>query len=281
MLFLIFGLLLISTAVNAQIIATDADGCLLNGDSWFPAGTVAGHNTYQTLLTCCGVPARVQWNTTTNRWEIIAAVDGDGLFNDLLYYNNNDTAPNPPALSVGGWTDSGFGCGPLTQFSGPYTTAASAPVITSNPVNRAICSGNNTTFSIAATGATSYQWQVNSGSGFTNVTNGGVYSGATTTTLTITGATAIMNGYQFRAVATGSGSTNSNAGTLTVSSMSVSTAQANVSCFGGANGAAAVAANGGVPPYSYSWSPAGGTSATAIGLSAGNYTVTITDNIGC
>ena len=33
---------------------------------------------------------------------------------------------------------------------------------------------------------------------WTNVVNGGVYSGATTATLTITEATSAMNGYQYR-----------------------------------------------------------------------------------
>ena len=46
------------------------------------------------------------------------------------------------------------------------------------------------------------QWEVNTGSGFTNMTNGGVYSGSSTGTLTITGATAAMNGYLYEAVFT-------------------------------------------------------------------------------
>ncbi|KAF2325774.1 SprB repeat-containing protein, partial [Flavobacterium daemonense] len=42
-------------------------------------------------------------------------------------------------------------------------------------------------------------------------------------------------------------------------------------------GSATVGVTGGTGAYSYSWSPSGGTSATAIGLAAGKYTVTITD----
>src|SRR6476469_7144611 len=58
------------------------------------------------------------------------------------------------------------------------------------------------------------------------------------------------------------------------------TAQTNVLCNGGANGSATVTATGGTTPYQYSWSPSGGTGATASGLTAGNYTVTVTDNNG-
>lgn len=161
--------------------------------------------------------------------------------------------------------------------------AATPPSITSNPPNRTICAGNNTSFSISASNATSYRWQVNTGSGFTNISNGGVYSNATTTTLNITGATAAMNGYTYRCVATGSASpaATSNAGTLTVNSLSATQSTTSVSCFGGSNGVASVSVSGGTAPYSYSWAPSGGTASTATGLGAGTYTCTITDNLGC
>lgn len=57
----------------------------------------------------------------------------------------------------------------------------------------------------------------------------------------------------------------------------LTTAGTNVSCNGGSNGAAMVTASGGVAPFTYSWSPAGGNAAAATGLSAGSYTVTVTD----
>ena len=39
--------------------------------------------------------------------------------------------------------------------------------------------------------------------------------------------------------------------------------------------------SGGTPGYTYSWSPTGGTGATASGLTAGTYTVTVTDANSC
>ena len=53
-----------------------------------------------------------------------------------------------------------------------------------------------------------------------------------------------------------------------------------VSCNGGSNGAASVTASGGVGPYTYSWT-GGSTASTASGLSAGSYTVMVTDANGC
>lgn len=50
---------------------------------------------------------------------------------------------------------------------------------------------------------------------------------------------------------------------------------------GVATGTATIIESGGTPPYTYSWSPSGGTGSTASGLSPGNYTVTVTDNKLC
>lgn len=57
--------------------------------------------------------------------------------------------------------------------------------------------------------------------------------------------------------------------------------QNNVTCFGLSNGSASITVSGGTTPYTYSWSPSGGNAATASGLAAGPYTVTVTDNAGC
>jgi len=55
----------------------------------------------------------------------------------------------------------------------------------------------------------------------------------------------------------------------------------NVTCFGACDGSATVAAAGGTPPYTYNWTPSGGTGTTANGLCAGTYICTVTDANGC
>ena len=57
--------------------------------------------------------------------------------------------------------------------------------------------------------------------------------------------------------------------------------QTNVTCYGGNNGSATITVNGGTPPYSYNWNIPGETSSTISNLTAGNYTVTVTDATGC
>ena len=56
---------------------------------------------------------------------------------------------------------------------------------------------------------------------------------------------------------------------------------ANVSCYGGSNGAASVALSGGIGPFAYSWLPIGGNAVSASNLPAGSYTVNVTDANGC
>jgi len=53
------------------------------------------------------------------------------------------------------------------------------------------------------------------------------------------------------------------------------------SCYGAADGSASVNIVGGAVPYQYQWAPSGGTGSSASGLTAGTYTVTVSDNNGC
>lgn len=96
--------------------------------------------------------------------------------------------------------------------------------ISSQPPNRSVASGGSTTFPVTATtndgGSLTYQWQISTDGGttFTNISNGGVYSGVTTATLAISNV-AGLTGRQYRVgIASNGGSpgVTSNAGILTV-----------------------------------------------------------------
>ncbi len=54
-----------------------------------------------------------------------------------------------------------------------------------------------------------------------------------------------------------------------------------VSCPGESSGSAEADVTGGTAPYTYNWSPGGQSSAIANNLSAGNYTIEVTDDAGC
>jgi PKD repeat protein len=63
---------------------------------------------------------------------------------------------------------------------------------------------------------------------------------------------------------------------------STTTTSTGVNCYGESNGTASVTATGGTAPYNYSWSNvAGSTTSSISGLSAGTYSVLVTDGAGC
>lgn len=78
-----------------------------------------------------------------------------------------------------------------------------------------ICPNSSTFFTFSSAGNnTIFQWQVDAGSGFNNISNAGVYSGATTKTLNITNAPSTMYGYNYRCVASGGAAVTSSTRTL-------------------------------------------------------------------
>ncbi len=100
------------------------------------------------------------------------------------------------------------------------------PAVVNNPKDTAVCAGQIARFTVAATGTgITYQWQesTNGGALYTNVTNGGIYGGATSATLTLTGVTVAMNTYRYRCVISGicPPAANSTGGILTVNGLPV------------------------------------------------------------
>jgi len=65
------------------------------------------------------------------------------------------------------------------------------------------------------------------------------------------------------------------------SSIQLQSSQQDATCPGMDDGSATVFPSGGAEPYTYMWSPSGGTMASASNLTAGVYTVTVTDDQGC
>ncbi|MES2417296.1 MAG: YDG domain-containing protein [Bacteroidota bacterium] len=143
---------------------------------------------------------------------------------------------------------------------------AAAPLTaTTGQANVACNGGSNGVASVIVSGGTApytYSWAP---SGGTNSSATGLAAGTYTVTITDNSAAQITRTF-----------------TITQpSALSASMSQTNVSCNGGSNGVAVVTASGGTAPYTYSWSPSGGTNAAATGLAVGTYTVTITDNNAC
>jgi hypothetical protein len=104
---------------------------------------------------------------------------------------------------------------PIANLLVPDLVSLVAPTVMTQPSNQTVTAGGTATFTASASGnpTPTVQWQVstNGGRTFTNI------SGATGTTLTLTGVTAAMNGYQYQAVFSNSvGSATSSVVTLAV-----------------------------------------------------------------
>ena len=95
-------------------------------------------------------------------------------------------------------------CAPVDTSLKVTLHVVPAPKIIAQPVKATVCDQSNAFFLVVAAGAgLSYQWQVNSGSGFVNLTDNAVYAGTASTLLTLTGVDMAMNGNLYRVSLTG------------------------------------------------------------------------------
>lgn len=168
-----------------------------------------------------------------------------------------------------------------------------APVLTLQPADASVCLNGNATFTVAATGSNlTYQWQVSTDNGqtFANISDGALYSGTATATLSLIGATPALNNNRYRAII---GSGTCNPGTSQAALLSTSALQA-VSIQVAQNGltpATPSVITSSVMPagnYSYQWSQNAGLLAGATASSIivtvnnlGTYALTATDVNGC
>jgi gliding motility-associated-like protein len=136
-----------------------------------------------------------------------------------------------------------------------------------NPPVPWICKNNS--IPLTASGGTLYTWLPSTGLSGTSGASV-TASPTTTTTYTVLGTDA------------GSQCTGTTAITVNVSQvLSNAGVVDSISCFSSGDGSIIANVTSGTPPFSYSWSPSGDTSQSSSNLSAGTYTVIVTDSIGC
>ena len=146
-----------------------------------------------------------------------------------------------------------------------------APVIiTSSTPVQTITTGDSTSFVIVASGAVSYQWQVDTNdlTGFNNI------AGATSATLALTSVPTTFDGYTYQCIITGNGScasTTSSPATLNVGNIGITTNPTNVDlCSNGAGTASfSVVTSGELPTYQ--WQEDQGGSNWLNIINGGNY----------
>ncbi len=144
---------------------------------------------------------------------------GTGVFTKIptggSTYGNS---PTTDTLTISGATPNMNGFQYEAIFTNGGGTATTTPAtltvdeISTQPVSQTVAVGTNVSFTAASSnpsGTDTVQWQISidGGSTYSNIPNGGVYSGATTGTLTITGATSDLNLWLYRAVFSNSAGT--------------------------------------------------------------------------
>jgi hypothetical protein len=257
-----------STASNLPpgsytIMVTDTNGCIIqpgiiineplpltSTTTFVPVSCFGGNNGIGTAIPSGGTaPYSYLWDVNTG----------------------NQTTSSATGLIAGNYsvivTDTN-GCQDTTNVT---VTQPLAPISLSTSVTHIDCfGGNNGTATVTPAGGTApylYLWDINAGNQ-TSSTATGLIAGNYWVIVTDT------NSCQDSAMVTI---------TQPLAALSSPTSYTAVSCFGGNDGTATATVSGGTAPYNYLWDINTGnqTTSTAIGLTAGSYSVIVTDTNGC
>ncbi|MDP1746227.1 MAG: hypothetical protein Q8L90_11655, partial [Bacteroidota bacterium] len=193
-----------------------------------------------------------------------SASDGTGPYT-YTWMPGNLSGQNITNLAAGTYTvtaTDSLGC----VSTAPTTVTQPAKIILTATSVNSDCGLPNGQSTVSVSGGNdpyTYLW---SPSGGTNATAAGLVTGAYTVLVTDS-----------------VGCTESQFGNVNENSAPVASifGVTNVTCNGGTNGSAHVGTSGGISPFTFSWSPSGGTDSIATGLTAGTYTVTVTGSNGC
>jgi hypothetical protein len=241
------------------ITVTDAFGLTISQTITIaqPAAPLTATLSSQSNVTCFG---------GTNGYALINATGGTAPYT-YSWSPSGGTSNSSSSLSASTYTvtvTDANGCQTTVSFTITQPSQLNINIV--SQLNVSCFGGANGTATVSATGGSggnSFSWSPISTSGPT-ATNlaAGNYT-ATVNDLNGCLAQVVVNITQPPLLA------------VTVSSIT------NVTCASASDGAAVVTASGGTSPYSYNWSPAGGTSYSANNLPVGSYTVAVTDGKGC
>ena len=238
------------------ISIADANGCL---------GTASATITQPTALTATSTATQTNCASSTGSATVTAAGGTPGYA--YLWTPSANTNATATGLSAGIYNVTVTDANGCTQTSTATVTSLNGETVSISASTNILCKGaNNGTSTASVVGGTLpyiYAWTPTGG---TNAAATGLSAGTYTITVT-----------------DGNGCISFTTQTITEppALTAAITSTTNISCPGPATGTLVMAAGGGTPGYTYNWTPNGGTNATASGLSAGTYTVTVTDANNC
>jgi gliding motility-associated-like protein len=246
------------TAGSYTVVVTSANGCTVSASTPFigqPTKVLISISTFS--LACFG----------TNNGSAVASVFGGTGAYSYTWQTGTVNGATVSALPAGIYSmqvADANNCAETATFAITQPAAALGIVLSTNSVS---CFGglNGTAFANASGGTAPYNYNWTPFGGSAALADS---LGAGNYTVNVTD----VNG----CATTGSISVVQPAFALTATVL-----VDHVNCFGGTDGSATVSPLGGMPGYSYTWSPSGGNNATANNLQAGNYIINIADINNC
>ncbi|WP_142188312.1 hypothetical protein [Arenibacter algicola] len=197
----------VPSGTNIVVTVTDANGCTNELPVTAPncacpvvsAPTSGGNESYCTGDAVPSVSASVGFGETVDWYN---APSGG----TLLLLGNTTYTPSGPGTFYAEARNTSTNCrsGARTAITVTQDTPSTAAI---GP-DQVIFTGGNAIFTVTATNADTYQWQVSTDGGtvFNNISNGTEYAGTQSTALTVKTAGADKNGYRYRIIASKSGS---------------------------------------------------------------------------
>lgn len=234
------------------VTVTDDNSCTAIGTAIVSGGQAITINATKTDATCAG-----------NDGTASATANG-GAGNYTFNWSNGQSGANISGLAAGTYTvtaNDGAGC------TGTASVTISAPTAinyTTSSSNASCGSADGSATITVSGGTTPYTYNWSNGGGSATITN--VAAGTYTVTVSDQGGCTVTTTVAVN-----------NAGGPVVSVAS----QNNILCNGNSTGSISLTVSGGTTPYQFAWTNGVSTTASANGLPAGAYAVTVTDAGNC
>ena len=193
------GLLLVSQFIGGSYNYSSSNSSISFGQ------VISGGNTFNGLLDEVSV-----WNIELDSNQIQQYMQCPPSFNDsglVGYWNFEEGIGNTVADLTSNANDGTLNGGVAWGTDVPSYNCCTANPITSQPTDTTVNMGNDAIFSFTdnLTVAT-YQWQMDAGTGYSDLSNAGQFSGTDTQTLTISSTSMVNNNTLYRCVVSESAS---------------------------------------------------------------------------
>ncbi len=264
------------------VVTTTCQGNIVSGQASLSVSSSPTINTQPTDQSWCTGQNIVFTAGTTgsgaiHQWQV--STDGGATFSNI---SNNAvySGATTSILTITGATAAyvGYqyqlvinGCSTVITSNSAEILSGGSITINQQPQPMTVCQGDPATMSVIVSGGSSYQWQVDGGSGFNNVNDNNGYSGSQTATLSLIGAATSVNGLVYQCIISSgcSGSVTSASAVLTVNPNTGITQQAqNQTICSGQNATFTITAGGSGLSYQWQISTDGGTTFANISNTA-------------